>query len=71
MNDGLYDDIKKKFMLPLTTELQNHKEKVFHNASASLTVRNHGFNCTFMYLTLFHLGQKIFGEHGDDPAHPL
>ena len=28
MNDYLSDDIKKKFMLPLTIELQDHK-KVF------------------------------------------
>ena len=35
MNDELSDDIKKKFMLPLTTELQDHKEKVFHNAPVS------------------------------------
>ena len=32
MNDELPDDMRKKFMLPLTTELQDHKEKVFHNA---------------------------------------
>ena len=30
MNDGISDDIKKKFMLPLTIELQDHKGKVFH-----------------------------------------
>ena len=30
MNE-LSDDIKKKFILPLTTELPDHKEKVFHN----------------------------------------
>ena len=30
VNDELSDDIKKKFMLPLTIELQDHKEKVFH-----------------------------------------
>ena len=43
MNDELFDDIKKKFMLPpgmlpLTTELQDHKEKVFHNAPVSPTL---------------------------------
>ena len=27
MNDGISDDFKKKFMLPLTIELQDHKEK--------------------------------------------
>ena len=32
------DDIKKKFMLPLTIELQDHKEKVFDNAAVSPTV---------------------------------
>ena len=32
MNDELSDDIKKKFMLPLTIELQDHKEEVLHNA---------------------------------------
>ena len=31
------DDIKKKFMLPLMTELQDHKEKVFHNDPVSPT----------------------------------
>ena len=35
MNAGLSYDIKKKFMLPLTIELQDHKEKVFHNAPVS------------------------------------
>ena len=30
MNDELSDDIKKKSMSPLTIELQDHKEKVFH-----------------------------------------
>ena len=29
---------RKKFMLPLTIELQDHKEKVFHNAPVSLIV---------------------------------
>ena len=37
MNDELSDDIEKKFMLPLTIELQDHKEKVFHNAPVSAT----------------------------------
>ena len=37
MNDALSDDIKKKFMLPLTIELQDHEEKVFHNAPVSST----------------------------------
>ena len=32
MNDELTDDIKKKFMLPLTIERHDPKEKVFHNA---------------------------------------
>ena len=32
MNDELFDDIKNKVMLPLTVELQDHKEKVCHNA---------------------------------------
>ena len=35
MNDELSDDIKKKFMLPLTIELQDQKEKVFDNAPVS------------------------------------
>ena len=35
MNDGLSDDIKKKFMLPLTIEPQDRKEKVFHNGAVS------------------------------------
>ena len=36
MNDELSDDIKKKFMLSLTIELQDHK-KVLHNAPVSPT----------------------------------
>ena len=36
MNDDLSDDIKKKFMLPLTIELQDHEEKVFHNTPVPL-----------------------------------
>ena len=36
INDGLSDDVKKKFMLPLMTELHDSKEKVFHNAPVSL-----------------------------------
>ena len=36
MNDELSDDIKKKFMLPLTVELQDHKGKVFHDALSPL-----------------------------------
>ena len=35
MNDELSND-KKKFILPLTTDLQNHKEKVFYNARVFL-----------------------------------
>ena len=31
MNDEL-SDIKKKFMLPLPIELQDHKGEMFHNA---------------------------------------
>ena len=38
MNDGLSDDIKKKFMLPVTIELQDHKEEVFHNARFNLAI---------------------------------
>ena len=38
MNDELSDDIKKKFILPLTIELQDHKEKVFHNALVSHSI---------------------------------
>ena len=34
---GLSDDIKKKFMLPLTIELHAPKGKVFHNAPVSST----------------------------------
>ena len=30
---GLSHGIKKKFMLPLTIELHDHKEKLFHNAA--------------------------------------
>ena len=37
MNDQLSDDIKKKFMLLLTTELHDPKKKVFHNAPFSPT----------------------------------
>ena len=32
MTDGLSDDTKKKFMLSLTIELHDPKEKLFHNA---------------------------------------
>ena len=39
MNDELYDDIKKKFMLPLATELHDNKEKVFRNAPVSIIVK--------------------------------
>ena len=39
MNSELSDDIKKKFMLPLKIELQDHKEKVFHNDQVSPTTR--------------------------------
>ena len=35
MNDELSDDINKKFMFPLTIELQDHKEKVFYNEKVS------------------------------------
>ena len=35
MNDRLSDDIKKNFMLSLTIELQDYKQKVFHNAPVS------------------------------------
>ena len=35
MNDELSDDVKKEFMLPLTIELQDHKEKVFRNTPVS------------------------------------
>ena len=34
---SISDDIKKKFILPLTIELQDHKEIVFHNAPVSPT----------------------------------
>ena len=37
MNDGLSNDTKKKFMLLLTIDLQDHKEKVFHIAQVSHT----------------------------------
>ena len=35
MNITVSDDIKKRFALPLVIELQDHKEKVFHNALVS------------------------------------
>ena len=35
MDDELFDDNNKKFMLALTIELQDHKEKVFHNVPVS------------------------------------
>ena len=49
MNDGLSDDITKKFMLPLTIELEDHKEKMFHNAPVSpkLTYQNETSNTTY------------------------
>ena len=37
MNDELSDDIKKKFMLPLTIELQDHKEKLFITPQSPLS----------------------------------
>ena len=55
MNDELSDDIKKKFILPLTIdhELQDHEEKVFHNAPVFPT-RNLQFepNIGFMKLQM-------------------
>ena len=53
MNDKLSYDIKKKFILPLTIELQDHKEKVFQNAPVSPT-RNLQFepNIGFMRLQM-------------------
>ena len=38
ISDELSDDIKKKFILPLTIELQDHKEKVFYNTPLYHTV---------------------------------
>ena len=35
MNDGPSDDIKKKYRLPLTIELDDVKKKVFANAPVS------------------------------------
>ena len=35
MNDELSNDIKKKLMLSLTIELQDHNEKVFRNVPVS------------------------------------
>ena len=40
MNDGLSDDIKKKFTLPLTIELHDHIKKVFHNSPVSLSAEH-------------------------------
>ena len=37
MHDGLSDYMKKKLTLPLTIELHDPKEKVFHNAPVSPT----------------------------------
>ena len=49
MNDGLSGDIKKKFMLPLTIELKDHKEKLFHNAPVSPTGRlSEGLQTSFI-----------------------
>ena len=52
MNDELSDDIKKKFMLILTIELQDHKEKVFHKAPVSPAAAYLLFNSAF-YLPLY------------------
>ena len=38
MNDELSDDVEKKFMLPLTTELQDYKEKYFITPQSSLHI---------------------------------
>ena len=45
MRDELSDDIKKKLTLPLTIELHDPKEKVFHNAPVSPTRYAFRFNC--------------------------
>ena len=52
MNDGLSDDIKK--MLPLTIELQDHKEKVFHNVPVSPTFHEKMFSTQGRHLDIFH-----------------
>ena len=61
-NDKLSDDTKKKFMLPLTTELQDHKEKVFHNnALVSLKVdrEDHFQRPGFLHIIIcVYLGYK-------------
>ena len=45
MNDEPFDDIKKKFMLPLMIELQDHEEKVFHNLPVSHWLIMEKFQC--------------------------
>ena len=40
MNDELSDDIKKKFLLPLTIELQDHKEKCFVTPLSNFLLSN-------------------------------
>ena len=40
MNDGLSHDIKKKFMLPLTIELHDSKEKCFITPQSPLLFTN-------------------------------
>ena len=45
MNDELSDEIKKKFMLTLTIESKDHKEKEFRNAPVPLTAHlERGYN---------------------------
>ena len=67
MNDGLSVDIQKKFMLPLTSELHDPKEKVFHNAPVSprlgRTTWKYEFSgCSKSYLSNKNLWQTFVLE---------
>ena len=75
MDDGLSDDIKKKFMLPMTTDLQDHKEKVFNNAAISPTVRMpHPYYTLPQVLEVYLKGTSsvshVFCRVPDGTAHP-
>ena len=58
MNDELSDDIKRKFMLPLTIELLDHKEKVFHDAPVSPTLLEHGWKPIWLWEIIYKIRPK-------------
>ena len=52
MNDELYDDIKKKIMLPLTIELHYHEERCFITPQSPL------------YLAAYQVLLQLAGSRG-------